>query len=316
MIIAKYLIRAPQEPINKMEGAVKTHFKVNVGEEIKDAGVKASVRIAVGPDAQTLKTQVPGTEFQDLHAYEVIDCGNGDNANALKEAVSKFWEKVKNGEGEAAAELQRAIKPEEDEPALVEVEFKVHENFLVIDVTANEEKLEMAGAMIEMAKEQAGSIMENNQGIHLQFSIGKGISSILHSQNMVVELFHALCVQLDVNLFRGISNQVEEIAENMGAPSQAVNMARLFGAYESANLEFKFRGANELPQKIQEQASKVSSSFDPKEIRDQLPGEIKELVDAFCAHARGELKLIGGVDKLAVEISLHAPGASEFFQYN
>ena len=85
------------------------------------------------------------------------------------------------------------------------------------------------------------------------------------------------------------------------------------GLYESGSLDLKFSSAEKLPENLKEKANKVFRGVQPSQVRDNVPGPVRSLIQALGQHGNGDFMVAGGADNVMVSFKIHAPGLSNFF---
>jgi len=251
---------------------------------------------------------------------------SANSAEELKTIFQQKWTGIVSGtsENEVAAMIRSVIDPE-GEGAKFTLDFHVHENKVVTRVTLSEEKAAEAQGIQEMIASMAGHIFGHDQSIHLELDIGHDINTILHSQNKIVDAlnsarFNFLFLGVS-SLFRDLQSIVEateartlhSVAEPTGAHQLAVHALSYLDLYQSAVLNIKLKSAADLPDAVKEKAARMGAKANLHEMKAQIPEPLSAFIQHLVAHGNGEVQLFASAGRLAAELKVHAPGASQFF---
>lgn len=313
------LIHSPQAMAINMESQGRTEITLSIGEMPANPGTSALIDLLLGEaNASKVKQECQsrtGKEFENFHFYTTIKCTSESSAETLKTALNSVWTTALSGDGNdpLSALLRSKMKPDPDESALLEAEFSVSSTNVVIDLKLGTTLMEQAEASFEMVVETAGNILANDQNIHLEFDLGKSLTEILHHENIGVALLGSVKFCAVIGLNTALSSELKGILEGFGVPAQALSALAVVGLYESATLDLKFKSVEQLPEEYKQQAKAIMSVFDPAAIKDNVPEEVRNLVNLMCEHGDGELTVVGGAGVVMLEVKVKAPGLSEFF---
>jgi len=200
----------------------------------------------------------------------------------------------------------------EDESPKATPEFCVNENKFVMRVRLSEEKQAEAEAMQEMVKSMAGHIFGHDQSIHVELDIGHDINTILHSQNKIVDALNSFRLNFTFHAARHLFRDLKDVAENMGGPPQATRALSWLELYESASLNIKLRSASQLNDDFKARVQYVSQKVNLHEIKSQMPPALLTFLTQLTTFATGDLNVFVSAGRLAAEVKIHAPGASQF----
>lgn len=302
-----------------MESQGRTEITLSVGHMPANPGTSASIDLLLGEaNASKVKQENKsrtGKEFENFHCYITVKCTSEDSAEALKTGLNSVWIAALSGDGNdpLSAILRSKIKPDPEEPALLEAEFSVNSTNVVIDLKLGATAMEQAEASFGVVQEAAGNILTSDQNIHLELDLGKTLTEILRHDNIGVALLDSVKFCAVIGLNTALSSELKGILEGFGAPAGMLSALSVVGLYENATLDLKFKSAEQLPEEYKQQAKAALSIFNPAAIKDDVPEEIRNLVNLMCQHGDGELTIVGGVGVVILEVKVKAPGLSEFF---
>jgi len=296
---------------------VESEINLQVGDVNSTPGVQTYVHIVTG-EGNTTKAKehihhLIGEVPHDFNIYTVFSCSSSSSADELKALFEQHWTGISTGSAQGEVSQMIRAMVFEDDTAKATPEFTVHDNKFVMRIRLSEEKQAEAEAMQEMVKSMAGHIFGHDQSIHVEFDLGHDINTILHSQNKIVDALNSFRLNFAFHAARHLFRDLKDVAENTGAPPQATRALNWLELYESACLNIKFRSASQLNEDFKVHVQHLSQKVNLHEIKGQMPPALLTFLNLLTTHATGDLNVFVSAGRLAAEVKVHAPGASQFF---
>lgn len=304
-----------------MEPSGLTEVKILVGDLPASPGLSVNFSLNVGDNntanlRQELKS-LSGKDFEPYHCYVMVKCESAQDAELLKERLSERWTAAMAGTDSRpfAAEVKSALKPDEEE--VLSLEFSTNNEMLVVKVIPGEEKLmQMEMFYSSILEETAGHILKYDQKLYFELDLGKAIPNVLHSDNLAVEALDSARLLIKLDMKTELAEQIVQVLKDSGVTGYALIGVTGFGLYEHARFNMKFKSMEQLPESVKEMVKLPLQGLNLAQQFNEFPADLKELIQLLIDHAQAEIRVIGGAQLLMLDVNIHAPGISEFYQFN
>ena len=299
-----------------MASPVSTEILISLGDLPSPAGTQVSIDLGTGSQyVLTHKNKIRSTTGEDpadLKAYLTIPTASDQAAGKLAELLKKALnDAVTNSESFLGFAYSR-LKPDPDEPALLDFDIKTYLANVVIVVSTTQYE-EQAGAMLAMAVETAPDAFNTTNSLHIEVDTGRNAGEILSpqlSQMLTESGLFKIVFSHDPNVLL----HAREALTNLGVEKKILRALAYASLYSGASLNLKFKSGTNLPESVLNVLNTVSSMIPA--LDKVLPPDALTLAHGIIEHAGHEVFINIVAHNIAFEVHLSIKGASQIFQFN
>ena len=306
-----------------MADGSSVEITIGTGDKPEKPGASLSGTVEIGgsevDDLKSTFAGILGNDPEDLTAYVVVKCNNGDAASALSDKLSNLWQAATNEPpmgplGMAAHQL----KGETDESSIAIVSFKAEGDNCIIQINMGSDRFEQVNGMIQMGEMQAATITENNQQIKFDLTHDRTVEEILTSEaSLTLSIPNGLRVAFNLKLWSQLAQACGGIAEGFGIPPQIQAAIAMAGLYKGLDLKVQLRAPDVLPKTLRDRIFPSESNEIPM-VRGMFeaacPPQEKEIIEAFTEHGNGGLSVYLKASKIVAHVEVNLPGLSKAFK--
>mmetsp|Transcript_8618 Transcript_8618/g.8579 ORF Transcript_8618/g.8579 Transcript_8618/m.8579 type:complete len:289 (-) Transcript_8618:26-892(-) len=286
-----------------MSGTVRTEIHFDTGDIESTPGIQAYLDLVTGDtntaNAKNRAAQIIGHELNDFTPIIAITCASEDSATKLKNVLTAIWSMAKG----ALASKLGPVTPK----------FSAHGIYTIITGTINDEFLQKAREMLEIAHNVAGETFGHEQHAHIEFDVGNQINTLLASPNILVDLFNAFSFTLSLESHPNLFNEVVNYSEACICNDQCKFYLRLLNAYRGFNMSLRFGSFEELSEEVKSQLGAIARFLVPEDLKSQIPKQATPIIKPMADHGVGEVHVLAGAGRLVAELKIRFPGLSQFF---
>jgi hypothetical protein len=299
-----------------MASHVTSEVVIQIGDLPTPVGTQVSLDLVTGlQHVSAHKEQIrsrTGEDPLDFKLYLTIPAASPDSAEKLSGLLKKTLTDAVNAPDTFVGGLYHKIKPDPDEPALLDFEIKVFGSNVVIVNTATQNE-EQASAMFGMAVEQSGGLFLTSNSLHVELDLGRSIGEILTPQ-LSQTLTESVLAKIVFTHDPAALLHARETLKNLGADKKLIRGLGLASIFNGATLRFNFKSGSYLPEHAQTMLNSLSGLIPP--LDQVLPSEILTFIHGVIELAGHEIYVNLVAGNVAKQVHLSVKGASQIFQKN
>mmetsp|Transcript_23736 Transcript_23736/g.23509 ORF Transcript_23736/g.23509 Transcript_23736/m.23509 type:complete len:273 (+) Transcript_23736:86-904(+) len=253
-----------------------------------------------------------GQSFSEFTTYIIIPCISPDAATTLQNLFSQHWQSSLSQQPSSdplVEFIKKLSKSDDSEGRIFDADFSVNTKNLLIKLTPVSQKLEQYHGMYEMVKSMAQKILSSKQHASLNISLGRSITDILSSRNVLIGLWQSMKIEFDLNYKSSLSEDLMTLSQQMGGTEGLRDKLRVLAAYEGMTINLNFCDITQIPQIIKD-SLKTQVNFDAP--RTMLNRAFSNLMPTLIQCVEGEVTFMVGTADAIGELKIRLPGFSEF----